>query len=168
MLAVYLDDQVAKNDAWTTETAQYAVNFPEIQVIKSGVWEDDDSMKIARFTSEDMQNDYDVVFEDNYVTVPSEVLNSDGFYLSFKSVKDDTTVTTNILHFKTAFNTFDKPSLTPSQVQSLEDQLLAKMNQINSIKNGLKKCLNVFKQAIYKDDADFTILEDFENYIDSL
>lgn len=168
MLAVYLDDQVAKNDAWTIDTAQYAVNFPKIQIIKSGVWEDDDSMKIARFTSEDIQNNYDVVFEDNYVTVPSDVLNSDGFYLSFKSVKDDTTVTTNMLHFKTAFNTFNKPSLTPSQVQSLEDQLLAKMNQINSIKNGLKKCLNVFKQAIYKDDADFTILEDFENYIDSL
>lgn len=168
MLAVYLDDQVAKNDAWTTETAQYAINFPEIQVIKYGVWLDDDSMKIARFTSDDMQNDYDVVFEDNYVIVPSEVLNSDGFYLSFKSVKDDTTVTTNMLHFKTAFNTFDKPSLTPSQVQSLEDQLIAKMNQINSIKTGLKKCLNVFKQAVYKDDADFTILEDFENYIDNL
>lgn len=168
MLAVYLDDQVAKNDAWTTETAQYAINFPEIQVIKYGVWLDDDSMKIARFTSEDMQNDYDVVFEDNFVTVPSDVLKSDGFYLSFKYVKDDTTVTTNMLHFKTAFNTFNRPSLSPSQVQSLEDQLLAKMNQINSIKTGLKKCLNVFKQAVYKDDADFTILEDFENYIDNL
>lgn len=168
MLAVYLDDQVAKNDAWTTETAQYAINYPNMQIVQSGIWLDDNSTKIARFTSNDMQNDYDVVFEDNFVTVPSDVLNSDGFYLSFKYVKDDTTVTTNMLHFKTAFNTFNRPSLTPSQVQSLEDQLLAKMNQINNIKAGLKKCLNVFKQAVYKDDADFTILEEFENYIDNL
>lgn len=168
MLTVYLNDQVANNDGWSVETAQYASGFPIINIVREGIWKSDEYQKIARFTTEDRADDYDVTFDSNTITVPSDVLRASGFYLAFKAVKENITVTTNMMHFKTAFNTFNRPSLTPSQIQSLEDQLLAKMNQINSIKIGLKKCLNVFKQAIYKDDADFTILEDFEDYIDEL
>lgn len=38
----------------------------------------------------------------------------------------------------------------------------------NKLVNIAKKSLDAFKQAIYKDDADFTVLEEFENYIDNL
>lgn len=38
----------------------------------------------------------------------------------------------------------------------------------NKLVNIAKKSLDAFKQGIYKDDADFTVLEEFENYINNL
>lgn len=43
--------------------------------------------------------------------------------------------------------------------------LIATNNKLVTV---AKKSLDAFKQAIYKDDADFTSLEEFENYINNL
>jgi hypothetical protein len=169
MYTFNVDDQVlAKYD--TAAFATYSVNAPKIYFSLGDSWID--GITIVRFTDSSYTKNYDVVMEKTgdtgYVRCPAEVMTDSRFYIACKNTLDDEVLTTNEIVINAEKNNFGESGLTPSQTQSLENQLLAKMNQINDIKTGLKKCLNVFKQVIYKDDADSTILEEFENYINNL
>lgn len=170
MYSFSLDDQMLTR-LDDKRFAENSVNAPTLIFNLGESWQD--GISIARFTTKDRQHHYDVIIDKTFgkygtVACPAEIMTGDSFYLSCKNTSDGVTVTTNTLAISVRGNSFNEGGLTPEQVQSLEEQLLAKMNQINSIKTGLKKCLSVFKQAIYKDDADFTVLEEFENYIDNL
>jgi hypothetical protein len=169
MYTFNVDDQVlAKYD--TAAFATYSVNAPKLYFSLGESWID--GITIVRFTDSSYTKNYDVVMEKTgdtgYVRCPAEVMADSRFYIACKNTLDDEVLTTNEIVINAEKNNFGESGLTPSQTQSLENQLLAKMNQINDIKTGLKKCLNVFKQVIYKDDADSTILEEFENYINNL
>jgi hypothetical protein len=169
MYTFNVDDQVlAKYD--TAAFATYSVNAPKLYFSLGESWID--GITIVRFTDSSYTKNYDVVMEKTgdtgYVRCPAEVMADSRFYIACKNTLDDEVLTTNEIVINAEKNNFGESGLTPSQAQSLEDQLLAKINQINDIKTGLKKCLNVFKQVIYKDDADSTILEEFENYINNL
>jgi hypothetical protein len=169
MYTFNVDDQVlAKYD--TTAFATNSVNAPKLYFSLGDNWID--GITIVRFTDSSYTKKYDVVMEKTgdlgYVRCPAEVMTDSRFYIACKNTLDDEVLTTNEIVINAEKNNFNESGLTPSQTQSLEEQLLAKMNQINNIKTGLKKCLLVFKQTIYKDDADFTVLEEFENYIDNL
>jgi hypothetical protein len=169
MYTFNVDDQVlAKYD--TAAFATYSVNAPKLYFSLGESWID--GITIVRFTDSSYTKNYDVVMEKTgdtgYVRCPAEVMADSRFYIACKNTLDDEVLTTNEIVINAEKNNFGESGLTPSQTQSLENQLLAKINQINDIKTGLKKCLNVFKQVIYKDDADSTILEEFENYINNL
>lgn len=170
MYSFNLDNQMLTR-ADDKQFAQNSVNAPELIFNFGEGWQDGTS--VARFTTNDGSNNYDVIIvpsNEGYGTVkcPAEVMSGNAFYLSCKNSISNQVITTNRIEIKLHENKFNEGGLTPEQASSLEDQILAKIDEIEDIKTGLKKTLDVFKQALYSDDADFSKITDFQNYINNL
>lgn len=165
-----LDDQMLTR-ADNKKFAQNSVNAPTLFFNFGDSWQS--GVSVARFTTSDGETHYDVMINrspDSYGTVPCpyEIMTGESFYLSCKNVNDGNTITTNTVHIKIADNSFNEPSLTPTQTQSLEDALMAKLNRIEKLEVIVKQSLILFQQALYMDDSDEVERYRYKNLIDSL